>query len=113
MISSMLSQSFGASVEAADTATGAMKSLGTKRYDLVLVNRIFDLDGDAGLDFIRTARAAHPDVPFMLVSNYDDAQAAAVDVGAVRGFGKSALHDAETQSLLAHYLSAERRSAAP
>ncbi len=59
----------------------------------MLVNRVFDADGSSGLDFIKTlkADAALTATPVMLVSNYEDAQAQAVAVGAVPGFGKATL----------------------
>jgi CheY-like chemotaxis protein len=62
-------------------------------FALVLVNRVFDADGSSGLELIRTLKAdeALKAVPVMLVSNYDDAQAQAAEVGALPGFGKSAL----------------------
>jgi len=41
----------------------------------------------------------------MVVSNYQDAQTAAVEAGAVQGFGKSALNTDQTKELLAKYLS--------
>ena len=57
--------------------------------DLFLVNREpvgFDEDG---LDIIRDIREEHPDAKVMLVSDYPDAQEAAVQAGALPGFGKS------------------------
>ena len=40
--------------------------------------------------------AEFPNVPFMLISNYEDAQAQAVELGAVPGFGKSSINSSET-----------------
>ena len=40
----------------------------------------------------------------MLISNYDDAQQAAVEAGAIRGFGKSSLQDSDTTTLLQRVL---------
>jgi DNA-binding NtrC family response regulator len=57
--------------------------------DLFLVNREpvgFDEDG---LDLIRDIREEHPEAKVMLVSDYPDAQEAAVREGALPGFGKS------------------------
>jgi DNA-binding NarL/FixJ family response regulator len=59
------------------------------RADLFLVNREpvgFDEDG---LEIIRDIREEHPDAKVMLVSDYPDAQEAAVREGALPGFGKS------------------------
>lgn len=57
--------------------------------DLILVNRILDgrYEEEQGLGLIR--RAVERGVPVMMISNYADAQAAAVQAGAVPGFGKS------------------------
>ena len=40
----------------------------------------------------------------MLVSNYEQAQADAIEQGAVPGFGKSKLNASETTDLLRQYL---------
>lgn len=57
---------------------------------LLLVNRV--LDGDfadsSGIELIARLRRSHPMVRSMLVSNYADAQSAAVQAGAMPGFGK-------------------------
>jgi hypothetical protein len=60
---------------------------------LLLVNRQLDGDfaGSDGVELIRNLAVA-PDPPrMMLVSNYDDAQSAASDAGALPGFGKDDL----------------------
>jgi hypothetical protein len=58
--------------------------------DLVLFNRElgYGFSKPAGVDQIRAVRATHPGIKMMLVSNYPDAQAAAVAAGALPGFGK-------------------------
>ena len=70
--------------------------------DLVLFNR--ELDGfftyDSGVEYIRAMKKAHPHVKTMLISNYADAQAAAVAAGAVPGFGKRQLGSKEVVALL-------------
>jgi len=65
---------------------------------LVLVNRVFDANGDSGLGLIQeiTKHSQADRPPVMLVSNYEDAQATAIAHGALPGFGKSALANAET-----------------
>jgi CheY-like chemotaxis protein len=73
---------------------------------LVLVNRILDNDGSSGLEAIRTIKTA-PDtaaVAVMLISNYEDAQAAAIAEGAVPGFGKSGIGSAAARERLAAVL---------
>jgi DNA-binding NarL/FixJ family response regulator len=69
---------------------------------LLLVNR--RLDGDfadsSGIGLIRRLRRSHPHVKAMLVSNYADAQEAAVAAGALEGFGKRHLSAPRTIELL-------------
>src|SRR3954466_1995524 len=61
--------------------------------DLVLLNRElgWGFDQQLGVDVIRAFRNAYPKPKFMLVSNYPDAQAAAVAAGGLAGFGKREL----------------------
>ena len=58
--------------------------------DLLLFNRQLDFgfDEDEGVAVIRKLRPHYPNVKMMLVSNYPEAQAAAVAAGGVPGFGK-------------------------
>jgi len=70
--------------------------------DLLLVNRAMEPgyghgDGNA---YIRDLKARRPDARVMLVSNYPDAQAAAVEAGALPGFGKSELMTERVKQLL-------------
>src|SRR5215207_7577339 len=67
-----------------------LKRLLDDGVDLLLLNRQLDygFSEDEGVALIRRLRAAYPHVKAMLVSNYPDAQAAAVAEGALPGFGK-------------------------
>jgi DNA-binding NarL/FixJ family response regulator len=58
--------------------------------DLVLLNRDlgYGLEPASGVEMIATLRQQLPALRMMLVSNYPDAQAAAVAAGALAGFGK-------------------------
>ena len=58
--------------------------------NLVLLNRElgWGFDHPMGVDVIKLFRAAYPGTKFMLISNYAEAQAAAVAAGGVPGFGK-------------------------
>jgi len=107
-ITAMLEREFGASIDAAEGAAEARDALASREYDLVLVNRIFDADGDEGIPFIQSARSSCENIPFMLLSNFAEAQAAAVEAGAVRGFGKNAVDAPETRQLLEPHLTGER-----
>src|SRR5688572_26457253 len=55
--------------------------------DLVLLNRElgYGFDQALGVDVIKSFRGRYPDARFMLVSNYAEAQAAAIAAGGVPG----------------------------
>jgi two-component system chemotaxis response regulator CheY len=110
----LLQREFDADVVPADSAEDAFAELRRQSYDLVLANRVFDLGG-SGLEFIADlkADASLNRVPVMLVSDLPEAQRQAVELGALPGFGKAALHRPETAGQLATVLgsgSAERES---
>jgi two-component system chemotaxis response regulator CheY len=99
-ISGYLVSHLGADVARADTPDEAEEMLRAERYDLVLVNRLLDLDGSSGLELIRALKESQDpalaDIPVMLVSDYPEAQEAARELGAAPGFGKSDLHSPVT-----------------
>ncbi len=70
--------------------------------DLLLLNRQLDygFDEHEGVALIRRIRAKFPHVKTMLVSNYPDAQAAAVKAGALPGFGKREIGTPRVTQLL-------------
>lgn len=70
--------------------------------DLVLFNRQVDYGFETyeGVDIIRQFRATHPNAKMMLVSNYPEAQQAAVAAGAMPGFGKRELGSPKVKELL-------------
>lgn len=105
-ITQLLSVEFGATVEKADSIEQAVEAIKRGNFDLVLVNRIFDQDGTEGLELLRRLKGenATASTPVMLVSNFPDAQEAAVSLGALPGFGKNALDTQETKELLAKAL---------
>lgn len=69
---------------------------------LLLVNRALDgrFHSDDGVALIRRLREEGIAASIMLISNYPEAQAAAVEVGALPGFGKRQLHDPATTERL-------------
>ncbi|HMO13273.1 MAG TPA: hypothetical protein PKD64_05555 [Pirellulaceae bacterium] len=69
---------------------------------LVLVNRILDSDGSNGIEIIDRMKSDQSlrTIPVMLVSNLVDAQDAAVNAGALRGFGKSELNQPVMETLV-------------
>lgn len=62
-------------------------------WDLILVNRVLDGDGRSGLELIKDLKTdpVTRSQPIMLVSNFADAQMAAIEAGALPGFGKASL----------------------
>jgi CheY-like chemotaxis protein len=90
----------GAQVDRIASGEEAQQRLDEHDYNLVLVNRVLAVDGSSGLDVIKTLRDTGTKVPVMLVSDLADAQDAAVELGAVRGFGKSRLEDQSTLDLV-------------
>ena len=105
-ISRLLSDRFAAETQEADSLDEALALLGQAPFDLVLVNRVLDADGSDGLEVIRRLKAdsSQAKTPVMLVSNYPDFQARAVELGAVPGFGKQSLGATETRERLAKFL---------
>jgi hypothetical protein len=79
----------GAQVLMADD-DGELKSVLEQGPDLLLFNRElgYGFDANLGVDVIKRLKAHDPNLKMMLVSNYPDAQAAAVANGALPGFGK-------------------------
>lgn len=115
-ISRTLATRFGVEVDRCHTVDEALQAVKGKKYQLVLVNRVFDRNGEEGLKLIERLRATggasdgRPTV--MLVSNFADAQEAAMKSGAVKGFGKAALESEETQRTLEDVLGSTRNRAA-
>lgn len=105
-IAGVFSGRLGAEVDRAHGLDDARILMEKSRYDLVLVNRLLDVDQTPGLDVIRSLKgdADLADVPVMLVSNFPDAQQAAVDAGAAPGFGKADLDRDEIVERLAALL---------
>lgn len=105
-ISRMLAEHFGAEVQAVATSDQAVGAVREGRFDLVLVNRVFDANGDSGLGLIKKLQSDEETraTPVMLVSNLLDAQDSAVALGARPGFGKNALTQPETRDVLASVL---------
>jgi two-component system chemotaxis response regulator CheY len=79
-----------------------LKKLLDDGVDLLLMNRQLDFgfDEQEGVALIARVRAKYPNVKTMLVSNYPDAQAAAVAAGALPGFGKRELGSPRVAQLI-------------
>ncbi len=105
-IEELISANFDARVVAASLQDEALKMLREDHFDLVLVNRRLVADSSEGVELIERMKAdpqlAH--TPVMLLSNYPEAQRAAVAAGAEPGFGKPELDRPETAEKLARFL---------
>ena len=111
-IGRVLEEHFGAEVDAASTSDQAFRAVRDGQFDLVLVNRVFDANGESGLELISRLQG-HEETratPVMLVSNYPEAQEAAAAAGARPGFGKSALSTPQTRERLAGVLAQPGRT---
>ena len=106
VLSRYLSEHFNAEVVRVQTEADAVRRLEQTAYDLILVNRKLDVDGSDGVEIVRRlqASAQFAQCPVMLVSNYADAQSAAVEAGAALGFGKSAYDDPNVRDRLGRFL---------
>jgi hypothetical protein len=81
---------------------GDLKRVLDGGVDLLLLNRQLDFgfDEQEGVALFRRIRAAYPHVKAMLVSNYPEAQAAAVAEGALPGFGKREVNTPRVAEML-------------
>jgi len=110
-IGGLLRREFDADVVPADSLEEALDALRNGRFDLVLANRVFAYGG-SGLDLIAAIKADESlkDVPVVLVSDLPEAQRQAERLGALPGFGKSALGRPETARRLAAVLDGHKES---
>lgn len=110
----MLERHFDVSIDRVMFVDEALDRMRRTRYDLVLVNRLIFEDQSEGIDLLRRVKgdASVLKAPIMLVSNYADAQAAAVAEGAVSGFGKDKLFANETIERLGQYIKPRARQGA-
>ncbi len=101
-----LLEGLGAEVVQAHTVADTLGQLRAGRFDLVLINRKLDIDYSDGMVILEHLKrhAETREVPVMIVSNYPEAQAAAVAAGAEPGFGKAQLGAAETRARLERFL---------
>ena len=103
-ISRAIEGRYQATIATASTREEALGWLKANRADVVLVNRLFDEDGDSGIDFLRQAKADHPGTAFLLISNLPEAQGEAQAAGAAIGFGKAELNTAKMTAALDPWL---------
>lgn len=105
-IKSLVESNFDAEVVQAHNLDEAISQLDDLDFDLTLVNRVFDRNGESGLDLIRKITGASSSRPttVMLITNYANYQDEAVELGAVPGFGKSQLSEQATLDKLRVHL---------
>lgn len=107
-IKSMLDTHFTVEVESTMYVEQALGMMRSRRYDLVLFNRLIFADDSQGIDLLMRAKADAElqGTPIMMVSNFPQAQAQSQAAGGEPGFGKDDLTRPETATLLSRYLQA-------
>ncbi len=105
-ISQVLKENFDVEILRAGLPDEAHRLTESHSVDLILVNRVLDSDGTAGLEIISALKSnpSTKSVPVMLVSNFKEVQHAAIQAGALPGFGKDSLHVPSTIALLGKIL---------
>jgi DNA-binding NtrC family response regulator len=80
--------------------------------DLVLLNRElgYGFEPDTGVEMIAAMKQRNPQLRIMLISNYPEAQQAAVAVGAAMGFGKRQIGSPLPTQLLRDALALQPKS---
>ena len=86
-----------------------LKQAISEGVDLLLFNRLLDwgFEDPDGASVIRKLRAKHPELKMMLISNYKEAQATAIEAGAMPGFGKRDIGSERVTKLLRDALASE------
>lgn len=108
-IRQMANANFNATVIQTHGAEDTIEVLRSRHVDLVTVNRKLDRDYSDGMEVIRQIKA-DPElasIPVMLITNYEEQQQLAAQLGAVPGFGKLALREPATRQLLEPYLGSQ------
>ncbi|MCA9241193.1 MAG: response regulator [Planctomycetales bacterium] len=98
----LLAAHFECQVDQAHHAADTLQAVRERDYDLVLVNRKLDADYSDGIEIIRQLKSDDQlaSTPVMLITNYAEHQDAAVECGALRGFGKLEFDKPETLAAL-------------
>jgi len=95
-------------VVTADDSEHLQKLLETG-VDLLLLNRelSWGFAQSEGVELIRHLRTTHPQIKTMLVSNYPEAQAEALQAGAYAGFGKREIGSSRVGQVIRDALAAD------
>ena len=104
-ISQMLNANFDVEIHRSHSSEETLRKIAETEFDLVLINRLLDINGDSGLEILKQIKSgSNPSIPVMLISNYEVAQQTAIENGAIPGFGKAALHAPKTLERLGEIL---------
>ena len=105
-ISFVLSKIYNIEIHRADLFDDAIQSALDQPYDLILINRLMDLDRSEGMAILHELKSnpQTESTPTMIISDYQEAQDAAVAAGANPGFGKATLDTPKTYELLSNFL---------
>ncbi|HKQ49239.1 MAG TPA: hypothetical protein VJZ71_14300 [Phycisphaerae bacterium] len=105
-IQQMLRENFDVRIDRVMFVDDALARMREQQYDLVLFNRLIFEDGSEGIELLKRAKSDPElkDTPIMMISNFDDAQAAGVAAGGEPGFGKKSVFATSTIERLSKYL---------
>lgn len=106
MISAMLRQHFDVVIDRVMFVHEAVERMRANKYAIVLLNRLIFADNSPGDALLKQSKS-DPQLaatPIMMISNFAEAQASAVALGAVPGFGKAQVTAPQTRELLSQYL---------
>lgn len=106
MIQQMLRENFDIRIDRVMFVDDALARMRENRYDIVLFNRLIFENGTEGIELLKKAKAdpALQSVPIMMISNFEEAQAASVAAGGEPGFGKKSVFADATIQMLSRYL---------
>ena len=101
-ITRFLTGKFDCTVDQAHGPEDALSKLRAGDYALVTINRKLDRDYTDGVEILKAIKADADisSVPVILITNYEEHQDAAVQLGAERGFGKLEYEKPETLAKL-------------
>ena len=108
-ISFVLSKIYDIEFHRADSFDDAIQKSLDQQFDLIMINRLMDLDRSEGMAILHELKSnpQTENTPAMIISDFQDAQEAAVAAGASPGFGKARLDTPQTFELLSNFLQAE------
>ena len=93
-----LNTHFDVEIDRSHVLDDTLSKLRDSEYDLVMINRKLDRDYSDGMLILEAIKTddSLKHLPVILISNYEDAQQAAIAAGAEPGFGKAQLDRPES-----------------